>query len=208
MARKGFCMTSAFDRRTGPTWIVAAVLFAWSTAAAAPNQPWVEVVADSRGAAGVVRAGVDIAAPPAAVWRLMIDCAEVPKLMANVKSCKVLQHDPAGRWDVREQISRGSILPGVRTVLRSDYDAPRTVRFHCIDGDFKVLEGEWRLEPFDGGARTRVTYESRMTAPFAAPGIIVRAVLRHDMPLTLANLRDASVAAEAIEMRAERVVRP
>jgi uncharacterized membrane protein len=208
---KGNPMGSAADRgmtaMTGA--LVAAALFAQSTAAiAAPSQPWVEVVADSRGAAGVVRAGVDIAAPPVAVWRVMIDCAQVPRLMANVKSCRVLQHDPAGRWDVREQISKGSILPGVRTVLRSDYDAPRLVRFHRIDGDFKVLEGEWRLEPLDGGARTRVTYESRMTAPFAAPGIIVRAVLRHDMPLTLANLRDASVAAEAIEMRAERVVRP
>ena len=167
-----------------------------SAALAAPGQggppPTIDVRPDSRGASGDVSAAIEIDAPPARVWVVLIDCAGVPRLMVNVRSCRVLSRDPAGRWDVREQVTNASLLPAVRTVLRSDYDYARSVRFHRIDGDFKVLEGRWLLAPLDGGARTRVTYECRMTAPFAAPGFIVRAVLRKDLPRTLINLRQAS----------------
>ena len=164
--------------------------------AAPPEAPaTVSVTPDPQGSSGIVHGQVDINAPPETVWKVMVDCARLPQLMVDVKSCRVLQRDPAGRWDMREQISKGSILPSVRIVMRSDFDEPRSVKFHRTDGDFKVLEGQWLLEPLDGGARTRVLYESRMTAPFAAPGPIVRAILRRDMPKTLDNLRTASESA-------------
>jgi len=168
-------------------------------AAAAPVEapPSVEVVADTKGASGDIRAQVDIAATPATVWRVLIDCAQVPHLMVGAKSCKVLQHDPGGRWDVREQISSGGLLPAIRTVMRSDYDAPRSVHFHRIDGDLKVLEGSWHLEPLDSGLRTRVSYDSRVAAPFGIPAFMARSVLRGDMPKTMTNLRNACEAAQA-----------
>ena len=177
----------------------AAPIARFTALAAAPAlagapAPIVTVTADPRGAAGVIHGQVDIAAPRALVWSVMIDCARVPALMVNVKYCHILSRDPAGRWDVREQVTKASLLPGVRTVMRSDYDAPHTVEFHRTDGDFKILEGEWRLEPLDGGARTRVFYESRMSAPFAAPGFLVRAAIRGSLPATLENLRTASEA--------------
>ena len=160
----------------------------------AESIPTVDVQPDAQGGSGVVHAQVDVNAAPETVWRVMIDCARLPRLMVSVKSCRVLQRDPAGQWDLREQLTNASLLPGARTVIRSDYDEPRTVRFHRTDGDFKVLEGEWRLAPLDGGLRTRVFYQSRMSTPFAVPGPIVRAVLRRAMPRTLSNLRDASEA--------------
>jgi uncharacterized membrane protein len=180
----------------------AALVAAFSALAAAPvlavePPPTVTVTPDDRGAAGVIHGQIDIDAPRAVVWAIMVDCARAPLLMVNVKYCRVLSHDPAGRWDVREQVTKASLLPGVRTVMRSDYDAPHTVEFHRTDGDFKILEGEWRLEPLDGGAHTRVTYQSRMSSPFAAPGFLVRAVLRKDLPATLDNLRKASEAQAA-----------
>ncbi len=165
--------------------------------------PVVEVNADSRGASGDIRAQVDIAAPPATVWRVLIDCGQVPHLMVGAKSCKVLQHDPAGRWDVREQISQGALLPAIRTVLHSDYEAPRSVHFHRVDGDLKVLEGNWRLEPLDSGLRTRVSYDSRVQAPFGIPAFLARSVLRNDMPKTMNNLRNACEAAQAKTTLAE-----
>lgn len=165
-----------------------------STAALAKTTPLVEVDADSRGASGVIHASVEIAAPRSTVWRVLTDCAAAPQLMVNLKSCRVTRQDRAGLWDERETISRGSLLPGVRTVMHAEYDAPARVRFHAVGGDLKLLEGEWRLEPIDGGAGTRVTYDSRVTASFIAPGPLVRAVLRRDMPRTLSNLRDACEA--------------
>jgi carbon monoxide dehydrogenase subunit G len=176
----------------GPV-LAAAVAVAASTA----PPPVVSVEADARGASGDIRAQVDIAAPPATVWKVLVDCGQVPHLMVGAKSCKVLQHDPGGRWDVREQISQGALLPAIRTVLRSDYDAPRAVHFHRIDGDLKVLEGNWTLEPLDSGLRTRVSYDSRVTAPFGLPAFIARSVLRKDFPKTMNNLRHACESAQA-----------
>ena len=156
-----------------------------------------QVFPGADGASQVVHGSVDIAAAPAVVWRVIIDPTRAAKMIVNMRSTKVLQQDPAGRWDVREQICKGGLLPGVRTVIRSDYAAPYQVRFHCVDGDIKQLDGEWRLSPLDGGTRTHVVYESRVTSPFPAPAAIVRSVLRKDMPRTLANLRDASEAEAA-----------
>ena len=184
MARSAACATVG---------AITVILLAAPVQATSPEPaPTIDVRPDAHGASGDVRASIEIAAPIARVWAVLVDCSGVPKLMVNVRSCRVLDHDAGGRWDIREQVTNASLLPAVRTVLRSDYDYPRSVRFHRIDGDFKVLEGEWRRESLDGGARTRVSYESRMTAPFAAPGFVVRGVLRKDLPRTLINLRQAS----------------
>ncbi len=178
-----------------PVLALTAVLALNSAAAQDETAPAVEVTPDAQGASGVIHGVVDIAAPQAMVWKVLLNCPGAPRLMVNLKSCRVLRRDEAGRWDEREQISRGTILPGVRTVIHADYDAPSRVSFHSIAGDLRLLEGEWRLEPLDGGARTRVYYDSRATAPYGAPGPIVRSALRSDMPKTLANLRTASETA-------------
>jgi uncharacterized membrane protein len=167
-----------------------------ASASTKETPPVVEVDADSKGASGDIRASVDIAAPPSTVWRVLVDCAQVPHLMVGAKSCKVLDHDPSGHWDVREQVSQGALLPAIRTVLRSDYDAPRAVHFHRIDGDLKVLEGSWHLEPIDA-TRTRVSYDSRVQAPFGIPAFLARTVLRNDMPKTMNNLRNACELTQA-----------
>ena len=192
-------MVAYEQSRAGSAVLALAVAGLTASAAMAGGAaPSVQVTADSGGAAGLIRGSVDIDAPPSVVWKVMVDPSSTARLMANTKSCRVVERDPAGRWDVREQVSKGGLLPSVRTVIRSDYQPYSRVRFHRVDGDIKVLEGEWRLTPLDGGARTHVDYESRVASPFPAPGPLVRAVLRKDMPRTLANLRDASQAQAAI----------
>jgi carbon monoxide dehydrogenase subunit G len=174
---------------------LAGLIAGLAAPAAASVPPQIQVTTDAATSAGVVHGAVEIDAPPAVVWRVIIDPANTARLMTGVKSCKVLQRDPAGRWDVREQVSKAGLLPSVRIVMRTDYLPTTLIRFHRTDGDVKVLDGEWRLTPLDGGTHTRVDYDSRVVSPFPAPAMIVRAILRKDMPQTLANLREASEAA-------------
>ncbi len=175
------------------TGIAALALLAAAPALANDLAPKVTVT--SEGGAGFIKAVEDIDAPRQTVWDIMVDCARVPKLMASVKYCRVLQRDPAGRWDIREQVTQATILPGARVVMHSEYDAPHTVEFHRTDGDFRILEGEWRLEPLDGGTRTRLFYQTRVSSPVPAPGFLVRALLGKDMTESLQNLRTTSEAA-------------
>jgi hypothetical protein len=151
------------------------------------GRPWVEVRPDTDGYSGQIRAAIDIPASKDAIWAKMLDCDAALRMVMDLKSCRILDRDPQGRWDVREQISRPAFLPSVRNVYRSDYDRPNRIRFHRTGGDMQVFEGEWRLDTrLDG---VRVTYEARASAPFAVPGWIARAVLRHEVSAALVALR-------------------
>lgn len=156
-------------------------------AALARGRPFVEVKPDPDGASGVIHAAIDIDASRTAVWSVMTDCGLAPKLVANLKSCRIVERDPAGRWDVREEVSRKGFLPSVRTVYREAFEAPEQVTFHRVGGDLRVLEGNWRLTR--RGEATRVTYEARASAPFTAPGWVARLALRSDVAGALTALR-------------------
>jgi uncharacterized membrane protein len=160
--------------------------------ALAHGRPYVEVKPEGDGSSGVILAAIDVAAPQAVVWSVMTDCELAPKMVANLESCRILARDPQGRWDIREEITRTTFTPSVRTVYREDFDPPRRMAFHRTEGDLKVFEGEWRLEPHGEGVR--VTYEAHCTAPFAVPGWVARIALRHDVPMALLALRREAMA--------------
>ena len=187
--------------------LLAFVLVFWAGRACAQDPPaeaeralargdaWVEVLPDLKGAGGRVRAAETLDAPPERVFAVITDCALAPRMVANLKSCRVLERDPAGRWDVREHVSRPMLfLPSVRSVFRSDYDPPRGFSYRRVGGDLKVLEGSWRLIPLDGGVRTRVAYEGRAALPYPVPGALARAVLRQQVSQALAALRRQCLA--------------
>src|SRR5690606_34501384 len=157
----------------------------------ATGKPYVRVASEP-GGVGVIRAAIDIDAPPEVVWRVMVDCALAPRMVADLKSCRVLDRDPAGRWDVREHVSRNFPLPQVRSVFRSDYDPPKSVRMKKAGGEMRVLEAEWRLTPVEG--RTLVVYENRVALPFPVPAPFARAALRRAVPKALLALRREAVA--------------
>jgi len=170
----------------------AAELTAREQAALERGRPVVAVSADADGESGLIRGAIDIAAPPEVVFKVITDCDLAPKMVDSLKSCRVLERDPAGRWDVREQISKMTFVPSVRNVFRSDYDPPGHVAFHRVGGDLKVFEGEWRIEPH--GAGSRVFYENRVSAPFRVPGYLARLGLRLEVPKALQALRRESLA--------------
>jgi carbon monoxide dehydrogenase subunit G len=156
------------------------------------GRPYAEVRPGPDGSSGVIRAAIDIAAPAQAIWNVMTDCDLAPKMVTNLKSCRILERDPQGRWDVREQISKMGFLPSVRSVFREDFEPPTHMTFRQVGGDLKLLEGEWLLTPHGDG--TRVTYEARVAAPFSVPGWMARLALRHDVPMALLALRRESMA--------------
>jgi hypothetical protein len=174
--------------------------FAWAPDPAVEHtlqqgQAWAEVLPDTDGA-GLIHAAIDIPAPPRTVWSVMTDCRLASRLVISVTSCKVLMSDPQAHWDVREQVTRGGVFfPSLRNIFRCDYQPYRVIRFHKLGGDLKIEEGEWRLEPLNGGAATRVIYINRVALHIWAPGFIVRAGAKRDTPNVLLNLRRESLAA-------------
>jgi len=170
---------------TGAPTLAAIAFLAAGSAVVAEVRP------DPGGASGVIHGAVEIAAPPDVVWNTIRDCSRAGRMAPGVRSCRVTQADPHGRWDVREMIVRWSpVTPSFKTVFRSDYDPPGRIRFRCVGGDV-VCRGEWRLEAIAGGG-TRVLYDNRATSPFPAPPVIARAAMRRDVARALAALKRES----------------
>ena len=174
----------------------------WAPTAAARKtlqggHAWAEVLPDTDGAA-LIRAAVDITAPPSTVWTVMTDCKLASRFITDLASCTVLKGDQRQGWDVRDQFSKGNMfLPEIHNVVRSEYQPYSAIRFKRAGGDLQIEDGEWLLEPLDGGARTRVIYINRVKANILLPPVVVRAGLRGSTPKVLMNLKRESQAAAA-----------
>ncbi|WP_454718402.1 SRPBCC family protein [Caulobacter segnis] len=148
----------------------------------------VDAQADNHGR-GMVRASVDIAAPPAVVFRIILDCDRAARMSPGVKSCRVVSRAPDGT-EIREHTVRWSFfLPTMRSTSRVTLIPDREIHFTCIGGDIRACDGSWRLEPLDGGTRTRVTYDMWASSPFPAPAGMISAMMRKDVPSSLKALR-------------------
>ncbi len=155
-----------------------------------------EAHADPSGRGGQVRAMIDIAAPPQAVWTTILDCERAARMTPSVKRCTVLSRDAGGRVELREHVVKWSfLLPALHSTSRLTLDPYRRIGFRCEGGDIKDCEGQWRLEALEGGKATRVTYENRATAPFGLPNGLAALAMRRDVPAALRALRRESVAA-------------
>jgi uncharacterized protein YndB with AHSA1/START domain len=182
--------------------LAATPLLAWAPTAATERalrdgRAWAEVLPDADGAA-LIRAAVDIAAPPSTVWAVMTDCRLAGRFISDLASCTVLEGDQRRGWDVRDQFSHGNLfLPDIHNVVRSEYTPYTLIRFRKAGGNLQIEDGEWRLEPLDGGAATRVIYINRVKADILVPAPLVRASLRGSTPKVLLALRRESLAAAA-----------
>ena len=165
--------------------------------ATAGENLWIKAEPDAGGgAAGRVSAGIDIPAPPSVVWRVMLDCPRAPRFVPKLKSCRVVEGDAAAGSDVREHRLAGP-LGTVRNVFRSTYTPERRIVTARVAGDLRTAEGEWRLQPIDGGRGTRVSYDSRMALNAPLPGGMVRQAMRRDTPAVLRALRREATAEAA-----------
>lgn len=173
------------------TALAGALAIAAPAGAARDAEVRLSVTKDPQGADALVAGAVDIAAPPETVWRLLTDCAALRRMTPSIRVCKVTERDPAGSWDVREHVVKIPMEPDMRTVLRQELSPQRRIAFRQVEGDMKLMEGEWLLEPMDGGTATRVSYRLRLTPMCGAP-MLVRSFLRRESARGLANLRTES----------------
>ena len=150
----------------------------------------VSVEPDQQGASARIKAAIEIAAPPDAVWAAMLDCKRSLKYVRGLVGCRVVSVDATGASDVREHlVSWIALLPQVRSVFRSEYVRPQSIKFQRVEGDIEVLEGAWQLEPMRAGTATRLHYNARVGKKTLVPGALIRAAIENDLPKTLGAMR-------------------
>ena len=158
----------------------------------APAQVSVDVEPGG-GAAAVVRASLDIAAPPSTVWSVLFDCAGAPRFTPGLMSCKVLGKGP--NWEEREHRLKGPIFhPVITNRFRLDYQTDQRLSFRRTGGDWKRSDGEWRLTPVAGGKATHVSYVLHFAIDAPISSKMLRDGIAKGMPKSLAALRKEAIS--------------
>lgn len=168
------------------------VTVAGGIANAAAGDPIVQVNTDETAKAAHIVASIDIAAAPLVVWNVLTDCARMPKIMPNLESCRIVDRDPAGKWDVRENVINWALLmPKLQMLVHNTFDAGRQLTFKRISGDMRISEGRWKLEPSADG--TLLSYDALFAPGFPVPQFMIRQAAQKDMPNLLRAIGKASI---------------
>jgi uncharacterized protein YndB with AHSA1/START domain len=140
-----------------------------------------------------VKASIRINASPETVWEILSDCARAPQLIPHLQSCRIVERDPRGRWDIREHIIKPPFLPTMRTLVRNEFVPPKRLSFRLLSGDMKVSDGAWTLRP--EGTETILAYDAHVAPNFAAPQFLVANSISNDFPRMLHAIAHASQSA-------------
>jgi hypothetical protein len=117
----------------------------------------------------------------------------MPQIIPNLESCRIVEKDPAGRWDVRENVIDWAVLmPKLRTVVRNTFEVGRRLTFKRVSGNMRVSDGAWTLERHAHG--TRLSYNALVAPDFPVPQFLIEQAVHNDMPNLLRAIRKASVA--------------
>jgi hypothetical protein len=138
-----------------------------------------DIVVSEEGSAWRIRVEGKMSAPAKQVWVVLTDCRLARDFIPHFESCRIIDKDPAGRWDVRENISNPPFLPRNRTIIRSDYRAPNSFNYKLVSGDMRRSEGTWELIPQAGG--TFLRYSALVEPLIGVPAFLIEPAIKRDM---------------------------
>jgi len=153
-------------------------------ATAAQGAPTIDVRQD--GDSYLIRVEATLPAPARQVWAALTNCERAREFVPHLESCRIVEKDPAGRWDVRENVANPPLLPRIRTVVRNEYTPTSGFTYRLVSGDMKVSEGSWSLKP--AGNSTHVIYSARVQPGMSAPSFLVIGAIKSDLPDMFSNL--------------------
>jgi uncharacterized membrane protein len=141
---------------------------------------------------------VEIDAPPESCFAAAIDYETFPRWQQAVERAEVLERDSEGRGElVRFEID--AKVKKISYTLRYHYDAPAAsgserawrIWWEFVEGDGVAdVEGDYVLEPLDGGRRTLVAYRLGIDPGVPVPGVVARRLNRGVMRRSVTDLRD------------------
>jgi uncharacterized membrane protein len=132
---------------------------------------------------------LEIDAPPQACFEVLVDYESFPRWQNAVESIDVLDRHADGRGrDV--QVAVDAKFRKVTYTLRYSYEHPGRIAWDYVEGDVAHVEGEYLLEPIDGGERTRATYRLGIDPGVPVPSLVIRRLNGAVMKRSVEDLRD------------------
>jgi ribosome-associated toxin RatA of RatAB toxin-antitoxin module len=127
-------------------------------------------------------------AKPEQVWQVLTDYSNAPRVFPMLKKCQVLEDHGCVKV-VKHRITPSGPVGTYEYTLQIKEVPCKIMEWHRISGDFKEVDGLWKLEPIDGGHSTLVTYSSHVNGGLFFPQMMIKRQFRIDTPQVMASLR-------------------
>lgn len=140
-----------------------------------------------------------INAPPAAVWKIVDDCANYKRNMPRIADSKLLQRN-GNVATCQVTVDMPMPFSNLTSVSEATSTAgpPQWKRvWKMIRGDYKRNEGSWVLTPFDAaGTRTKAVYKVLAIPNVSLPNFVLRKAQQGALPDMIERIRAATAGAK------------
>jgi ribosome-associated toxin RatA of RatAB toxin-antitoxin module len=134
-----------------------------------------------------VNASGEVAAAPAAVWRILTDYERMPEFVPDLKQARVLSR--SGDQVLVEQFGVVRFLFFQRTIhliVQVREQPISQIDVSLVDGDMKVYNCRWQLIAVPETGGTRVVYSGTLAPKFYVPGMLGSNLIRADVEKMMA----------------------
>jgi len=138
---------------------------------------------------------------PEQVWQILTDYMNAPRIFPTLKKVQVLS-DAGCTKRVHYQIHPSGLMTSFEYDLEMRETPHKMIEWKRVSGDFKDLQGFWKLEPVEGGHATIVTYASHVNGGFLMPQALIRRQSRIDFPAVMIALKSTAENTTQIAARA------
>ncbi len=121
---------------------------------------------------------IEIDAAPDRVLAVITDFLRYPEFLSHVRGTRVVRQD-AVSWEVEFELN---LIRPVRYTLRLEQQGAEGLTWSLVSGVFRSNDGSWKLEPLEGGTRTRATYQIDLQIGVFLPGSLVNTLVGKELP--------------------------
>lgn len=125
---------------------------------------------------------------PEVVWKILTDYNNADAIFNNLKDCGLVE-DKGHKKVVRHEVQPTGLPGRFKYTLEITETPNHMLEWHRVRGDFREVDGYWKLEPADGGKHTLATYSAYINGGLFLPPPLVKRQIRVDMPIVLATLK-------------------
>ena len=135
-----------------------------------------------------------------AIWNVIGYCENEFIYVRGLEVCEVLV--PGLQYIKKHhRVNNNWYTPTLDFVFEARRTSPTHGDFNLVEGDLKVMHGQWDFQPLESGNGLLVSHDIRIQSRLPAPRWLVRRVLKNDLPDMLACIRGMAGASGNAELQ-------
>ncbi len=128
-------------------------------------------------------------ARPEVCYKICTDYKNAATTFPTLKKCQVVQDKGGGNKVINYVTHPTGAFTDYSYTLEIKETPCQMVEWNRISGDFKAIDGYWKIEPAQGGSKTLVTYVSYVDGGLFMPQVLIKRQFRIDLPPCMTALK-------------------